>query len=219
MQEALADLRRCGFSHGVVFPTDERGRGRTYGLLNRRIAQVVKRHRQLIGFARLNPRAGRAAIAELHRCLALGLRGVKLHPRAEQFYPSHARRLLAEVAKTCRLVILHTSHEMTCTPRAWEPLAREFPTITFIFAHAGKDHFREAIAVARRVRNVYLETSTLSVFRTRVILEELGARKLVFGSDAPYSHPELELRKLHLLTSRRERRVILSDNPVRLLQL
>ncbi len=219
LAETLADLHRYGFSHGVVFPIDEARRGRTYAPLNRRIAEAVRRHRQLIGIARLNPRAGSAALEELHRSLALGLRGVKLHPRAEQFYPGHARRLLAEVAKTCRLLILHTSHEPNCTPRAWELLAREFAKVTFIFMHAGKDRFHDAIRVARALPNVYLETSTLSLFRTRIILEELGARKLVFGSDAPYSHPELELRKFELLASPRDRRAILGANPARILNL
>ncbi len=67
-----------------------------------------------------------------------------------------------------------------------EGIAR-FPLVRFIIAHAGVQHFEQAIALARDHSNVWLDTSSYFVTpgKLRRLVRELGARKLIFGSDYP----------------------------------
>lgn len=210
-------MNRYGVSRAVLFPIDEVGAGPTYKKANQKVLNAASGEPSLIPFARLNPSAGRAAFQELDRCVKAGVRGIKLHPRAEKFSPAEVETLIDEIEGERLPLILHTSHESNCRPLSWEKVFRRHPRIPFVLAHGGKDAFEEAISVAHRNRNVWIETSTLSYWRTRVILRKLGASRVVFGSDLPYSHPALERLKLDLLLDAKARRRVYSENPRRIL--
>lgn len=219
LEEIQRLLDQNDISHAVVFPIDEKNPGPSYRRMNSRVHDAVKGDRRLIGFCRLNPAEGDAAYRELERCAKLGFRGVKLHPRAEDFSPHEAEDLVAAIERMRLAVILHASHEHHCRPMAWQEIFLRHKKISFILAHAGKDAYLEAGEVAAACRNVYLETSTLSYRRTVVLLKKAGPRKMLFGSDAPYSHPAIELLKLELTLGKRAamRRKIFSENPIRIL--
>lgn len=201
----------------VVFGIDEAQAGPTYERTNQKVLKAVARNPRLIGFMRLNPRAGEKALGELMRCRKAGARGVKLHPRSESFSPEQAEDLIAEIERERLPIVLHTSHEVNCRPLSWEKIFRRHPRIPFVLAHGGKDAFEEAVTAARRHPHLWLETSTLSYWRTGVILKALSASRVVFGSDLPYSHPAVERLKLDLLLSPRERHRVYSENPRRIL--
>lgn len=213
----LAEIRRvmkdCPISRAVVFAIDESDPGPSYERMNNLVLKTLSHNPCLIAFCRLNPRAGQTAVTELRRCRRAGVRGVKLHPRSERFSPADAEDLIAEIEKENLPLFLHTSHEVNCRPLDWEGVFRRHRRIPFILAHAGKDAFQEAIAVARRHRHVWLETSTLSYGRTGSILKALGPSRVVFGSDLPYSHPAVERQKLDLLLNPSGKRKVYSENP------
>ncbi len=217
----LAEIRkamdRYEISRAVIFAIDEEKCGPSYESTNARVLKSAAGSPRLIPFARLNPRAGRAAWTELRRSRKSGARGVKLHPRSESFSPAQAEGLIAEIEKEKLPVMLHTSHEPNCRPLAWEKIFKRHSKISFMLAHGGKDAFEEAITVARRRPNVWIETSTLSYWRTRVILQKAGASRVVFGSDLPYSHPALERLKFDLLLSPADRKKVYSENAKRIL--
>ena len=214
IHEAMDAFR---IERAVLFTIDETSPGPTYEKSNRRVLRAASTRSRLIPFTRLNPRAKEKAFKELRRCCSSGVRGVKLHPRSENFSPQHAETLIDEIENSRLPVILHTSHEPNCRPLEWERIFRRHAHIPFILAHAGKDAFEEAIAVACRNRHVWLETSTLSYWRTGMILRKLGARQIVFGSDLPYSHPGVERFKLELLLSLSDQRKVYLENPKRIL--
>lgn len=214
IQQAMA---RYGISRAVLFPIDEAEAGPTYEKINSRVLKAARSDSRLIPFARLNPCSGVKAIRELARCLKGGTRGVKLHPRSEDFSPGQAEDLIQEIETERLPIILHTSHEKNCRPLEWEKIFSRHRRIPFVLAHGGKDAFLEAIAVARRHSHLWLETSALSYWRSSVILKKLDARRVVFGSDLPYSHPQVERAKLDLLLSSSERKKVYSENPRRIL--
>lgn len=216
--EILNIMGTYGLKRAVVFPIDEKGGGATtYRSLNTRILAAASRHPRLIPFVRLNPRLGVKAANELKRAVRAGARGVKLHPRSEAFQPSEAEALVDAVEKERLPVFLHTAHEPNCRPFEWEKIFRRHRRIPFILGHGGKDAFPEAIALARRYSHLWVETSTLSFWRTRVILKNLGPSRVVFGSDLPYSHPAVELAKFNLLLNVSDRRKVYSENPQKIL--
>ncbi len=217
LSEIRREMDRYGIERAVLFSIDEPGAGPTYGRPNQRVVKAASVNRRLIPFARLNPRAKAKAFAELGRSRAAGVRGIKFHPRSENFSPKDAETLIDEIERARLPVVLHSSHEPNCRPLEWEKIFRRHPHIPFVLAHGGKDAFQEAIAVAGRRSNVWLETTTLSYWRTKVILKKLGARRVVFGSDLPYSHPGVERFKLDLLLNSSDQQKVYSENPKRIL--
>ena len=201
----------------VLFAIDEEKPGISFQNTNDKVLKTKSQEKRLIAFTRLDPRFGSKAITELKRCVRLGARGVKLHPRSEKFSPSQAEDIITEAESQRLPVCLHTSHEGNCRPSQWEPIFKRHKRIPFILFHAGKDAYEEAVTAAKRYRHLWLETSTLSYFRTGVILKKLGASRVVFGSDLPYSHPAVERLKLDLLLNARDQRKVFVENLKRIL--
>ncbi|MBI4358545.1 MAG: amidohydrolase family protein [Candidatus Omnitrophica bacterium] len=215
----LLAMRAFGVTKSVVFPIDEKNPGPSYARLNARIARLVKRQPNLIGCARLDPHDLKAAFHEIEEAVRCGFRAVKLHPRSDRFNAHLARPLFDMIAVNDLCVILHTGHEPNCHPREWLHFFKIHPKTFFVLAHSGKDFFREAIEIAKRHRNVYLDTSTLSYYRTAFILKKAGAKKVVFASDIPYSHLGLEIKKFQYLLPRAKQNLVFSDNAERILRM
>ncbi|MBI4971939.1 MAG: hypothetical protein HZC17_08945, partial [Candidatus Omnitrophica bacterium] len=98
-----SEVKRSGIggglslTHAVMFPIDESRPGISYSRLNTQVARAVKYQKGLIGFCRLDPHFGNRAIEEIERSYRLGLVGVKLHPRAENFRPALAAGILSQL--------------------------------------------------------------------------------------------------------------------------
>jgi predicted TIM-barrel fold metal-dependent hydrolase len=110
------------------------------------------------------------------------------------------------------------------TPPHTEPLqiatlADIFPDATIILAHAGlsETYAADARAAAKRHDNVYLETSCLPAGYTGMAIRELGADKVMFGSDSPWNVTETELGKIKVLElSDEENRKVLGGTAARI---
>ena len=215
----LRSMKQFKVTKSVVFPIDEKTPGPSYARLNVRIAGLVKHYPNLIGCARLDPNKLKACFHEINRAAYSGFRAVKLHPRSDRFNAHLASPLFEAIDRNRLSVVLHTGHEPNCHPSEWFHIFNTYPKTFFVLAHSGKDLFREAIEAAKRFANVYLDTSTLSYYRTNLILRKAGARKVVFASDIPYSHLGLEIKKFEYLLPRAKRELVFSENARRILQL
>ena len=167
----------------------------------------------------------------------LGIRGLKIHPPHQLFAPNGyldgsapgLRDDLRDVRAAPGPVIVHTgtsvfpgARNRFGHPMLVEDVAIDFPELTIVLAHGGRPLWmEEAVFLARRFPNVYLELS--SIPPTRLLqyfprLEEL-APKVLFGSDWPGPGvPDIggnlqAFRALPLSESARER--ILVTNPER----
>jgi len=175
-----------------TFPADTRA-------ANRELAVLVRaRPRRLVGFAWVNPRRDAGQVADLvDEAIARGLRGLKVH--ATEAPPT---REVCEVADTRRLPVLV---DVGGRAHLIDLFAGEYPRVPFIVAHLGSfgDDWRAhrtVIDVLRRHRNVYADTSGVRRFDYLVAaVAEAGPGRLVFGSDGPWLHPQLELQKIRRL--------------------
>ena len=219
IHEILDLMKQYGIGQSLVFPIDEEKPGPSYQRLNRLIARVVKRYPNIMGCARLNPNQLGACFDEIDFAVRSGFRAVKLHPRSDQFCATQSSSLFDEINKHKLIVILHTDHESNCHPMDWFRFFKKYPKIPFVLTHAGKDLYKQAIHAAQKFRNVFLDTSTISYYRTSQILKEAGAQKIVFASDIPYSHIGIELRKFELLLPISKRRIVYLENAKRILDL
>lgn len=84
-------------------------------------------------------------------------------------------------------------------------LARDFPETTFILGHCGFigiDLY--SIDAIRDLKNVYAETSGCYTGIARMAIDRLGAGRVLFGTDYPLQHPDVELAKMRALRLERE---------------
>ena len=132
----------------------------------------------------------------------LGFIAIKLQPYAFCMAPTHpgADKIYRTAMQLKVPVMIHTG---TGTPVALPtlilPVARKYPDLTIVMAHAGGGSFgSEALIVAKECPNVYLETSWTPVYDLKAMIESLGAERIMFGSDL-LSNVPVELAKYRVL--------------------
>jgi predicted TIM-barrel fold metal-dependent hydrolase len=70
----------------------------------------------------------------------------------------------------------------------------------------------EAIQVAAKNDNLFLETSVGSYLIVKEALRRLGASKIIFGSEFPLYHPHVELEKIRVLVKENDFERVTSKN-------
>ena len=164
------------------------------------IAGCVRRFpTRIFGFAVVDPRRP-DAVDEVARCAEIGLVGVKLHPTMHGYHVCD-HGLLDPVFAACSragmAVLFNALDDAFCAPLGMEEIARGFPDVPTLIAHMGTVwNTTEAILVASRTPNIYLETSSTQLLEVRTAYGRLGPDKLVMGTDWPGSDMDLERLKI-----------------------
>jgi len=179
---------------------------------------------RIIGAARLNPHYGIEAIDDFERSIKeYNLKALKLHPICEFIYPNH-RFLppLFELASEHGIPIMfHTGNGVRTHSAVFMDLAKNFPKVNIILYHLGG--FGAAKVVKERP-NMYLTTSgrNAQIDRLRAV-KELGAERVLYGSDMPFAHPVPDILSITLIPksklSDEEKALILGGNLARLLNI
>jgi predicted TIM-barrel fold metal-dependent hydrolase len=186
----------------------------SYKEYNNKLAEYLNQYPdRFIGFAGIDPRRGKEAIVELERSIGeLGCKGVKLwtltgfYPDNLNFYPFYKR-----VEELGAVVLIHTgmgppgTYLKYCQPVYVDKIAVDFPKIKFIMAHMGDPWTKEAIAVATKNPNVYIDISAWEpqlkrapfVFFEALIEAKMscGIDKILFGTDWPLFNSFLTLKE------------------------
>jgi predicted TIM-barrel fold metal-dependent hydrolase len=169
--------------------------------------------------------------AELDRQVALGARGIKLHPAAQSVRPDMASaKRMYRAAGARRLPILFHCGPVDIEPllgryfsqvRFYEEPIAECPETTFVLGHSGALQLAEGLALALKYPNVWLETSSQSLHGVRRILGEGPPERVVFGTDWPFYPVAVPLAKVLMATEGNDgqRRAVLHENAARLLRL
>jgi predicted TIM-barrel fold metal-dependent hydrolase len=232
----LEKMDRCGIDHAIIFPFNELDREYCFKRANTMIVEIMKKHSErFTGFCRLDPHDPLAS-AELKRCVnELGLRGIKLHPRAQSIELDEAYMMpIYELAETYDIpVLIHTSGVVKgVDPVKFVNIARTF-SVNFILGHSYKAHygiyssdpnasshaFEEILELARQQKNVYFETSFLPIAYLDELIEKIGASQVVFGSDSPYGDPCWEKSTIEALNIPKSEKIkICKTNILRLIK-
>ena len=175
-RESIAEYYRSRRMACVVFSVDERLSGRPQ-VPNDVVAEFAAEHADVaIAFASLDPTRGPAAVREARRLVGAGLvRGLKLHPPLQQFFPNDPMAYpLYEVFAEARLpVLFHTGHSGIGTgmrggggirlkyghPMPIDDVAVDFPDMPIIMAHPSFPWQDEAISVCLHKPQVYIDLS------------------------------------------------------------
>ena len=179
---------------------------------------------RIIGYASLHStRFGNAALDELDRCANdYGMRGLKIYSTPQMSIAEPATIPILE--KTVKLGFPILAH---ATPHECEYLMAAVPECKLMMAHAAAQPFahgdwNRAIMAAKRFPNLYLETasSTIDTGFLETCVREVGAEKIIFGSDIPLLDPYLQLSKIRDTNIEPDQLdKILSGNILRLMRL
>lgn len=177
---------------------------------------------RLVGLARVSPRYGAQAVAELDRCMSsYDTKGIMLDPEADGFSLMDMR-IMAPLMERCaqrNAIAFVRCGFPPAQPAGLLPLAESYPGVRFIISNLGLRIGADAAAIAKRCRNVYLETSLQTASVIKAVLGSLDLNRVLFGSCAPFGIPEAEIKKVNALPkiSEEQKRNVLGENMSRLL--
>jgi uncharacterized protein len=226
----------------VIFGVDAETTSGSRYIGNEYTADIVKRYPdRFMGFASVDPHKGKAAVLEMERSVKeLGLRGLKLHPISQAFFPNDVRfyPLWEKCAELGVPVLFHSGQTAVgaglpgggglklkyAQPIHMDDIAADFPELNIIMAHPGVPWQEEQLSIALHKPNVFIDLSGWSPKYFRPILVQyansLLQNKVLFGSDFPALTPERWMRDFEGLELKPEvRQKILLDNAAKLLNI
>ncbi len=176
-------------ARACVFPLHDPDRHPAYRTPNDRVLGWARQSDgRLYPFCRLDP--AEKPVAEAERCLALGARGIKLHPRAQSFgFGDGPAAAIFEVARDARVpILIHAGRGMPPMDPLAE-LALRFPEVPLVLAHAAiADQGMFATRLAEHPAVLY-DTSCFSALDVVELFARVPAERIIFGSDPPYGRP------------------------------
>jgi hypothetical protein len=182
--ELLAGLELAQAKGAFVFPMHEPD---GYRSANDAVLEAARNSGgALVPFCRVNPHED--PVAEAQRSLDAGARGIKLHPRAEQFALDHpAVRDLAAIAHERRLpVLIHAGRGIPALGVHAVELASRFPDARLILAHAGICDLSWIWQAAPDHPNLLFDTAWWMPTDLISLFSLVPPGQIVFASDSPY---------------------------------
>ncbi|MHB0878901.1 MAG: amidohydrolase family protein [Anaerolineae bacterium] len=220
LDEGMLDVACLSSLIGGAYPTlDELRRANDHVL--RWMADYPGR---IVGFAYVNPRLGDPGVRELERCIAAGMKGVKVW--ISVLADDSRLDPLVEVAQEAGSVILAHAWVKTTgnlpfesAPQHVARLAKRFPRTRFMLAHFGGE-WETGAKAARDCPNLYVDTSgsLAEMDMVDVLVRNVGVERVLFGTDNTNFHYCLG-KILGARLTDEQRRLILSDNARRLFGL
>jgi predicted TIM-barrel fold metal-dependent hydrolase len=180
------------------------------------IIALAASHPKMLPIATVHPYDGQAAVAELERVAAKGIKILKIHPHTQKF-DADDPRVLSLVRRAGDLGVVSMIDNANILPGDSEKLfnlALGAPKTRFIFAHLGAMNFRfwNILKAARTAQNVfgdniYFDISAIVVLVADSPLEgefvwtlrNVGIEHVLLGSDYPQYSLEQNLSALDRL--------------------
>jgi predicted TIM-barrel fold metal-dependent hydrolase len=217
--ELLAGLDLAHARGAFVFPMHELD---GYRAANDMVIEAAARSDgRLTPFCRVNPHDD--PLAEAERALGAGAKGIKLHPRAEEFTLDHPRvRDLVAIAHERTLpVLIHAGRGIPALGLNAVELADEYPNARLILAHAGICDLSWIWRVAPDYPNLLFDTAWWIPADLEALFALVPPGQILFASDAPYGAtaiaPAFQLRvALHAGLSSEQIRSITSEQALRI---
>ena len=131
-----------------------------------------------------------------------GFAGIKMQPLFDSFvaddpvvYP------VMDFARQYDVpVFIHCGHPPYSLPWSIALLAEKYPDVRVTMIHMGHGHgvyIDASIKMAKRYSNLYLEMSGMPMgSKIKEAYETVGNDRIMFGIDAPFHHPTVEIQKI-----------------------
>ncbi|HSC51051.1 MAG TPA: amidohydrolase family protein [Gaiellaceae bacterium] len=205
---------RYGISRCFMFCMDEVDRHPAFRAANDRTLNYAFRSGgRLIPFVRLD--LSEQPVEEATRCLDLGARGIKLHPRAQRFLLNDER--LAPVFELAAdrgvPILIHGGRGLPPIADHLHRLVERYPGSQLIIAHAGIADLGSLAAHFAGKAGVFFDTSVWSPIDLLSLYHLVSPEQVVYASDYPYGQQPSSL----LIALRTARLANLDDGQLRAL--
>ena len=203
-----SEMDAAGVDQAVLLPIDCTTAHHCKIGSNEAVAKLAEKNDRFIGFASVDPNVPGAPRQLEHAVKELGLRGLKLDPALQRFNMNDAERVypLFQVCSELRIpVVMHCGLSWAplgqakyAHPLSVEEIVQTFPDLNIVLAHFGWPWVNEAVMLALKFHNVYLDTAIIfsgmprdafeQVFQRNVgtlTLERSLYRQIVFGTNYP----------------------------------
>ncbi|WP_439567970.1 amidohydrolase family protein [Sphingopyxis sp.] len=169
---------------------------------NDALIALAARHSGMIAIATVHPYDGAAAIAEVERVAARGVKLLKIHPHTQRFDAADPRvlALVRRAGEVGLIVVMDNANIVANDNENLFNLALQAPKTRFIFAHMGALNFRfwNMLALARTAENLFADNVYFDISATVLIaadspiedefvwtIRNVGVDKVLLGSDFP----------------------------------
>jgi predicted TIM-barrel fold metal-dependent hydrolase len=208
---------------------------------NQWTCQTARENPNLVASLSLDPLQGsEGMVAELeNKVVAMGAKGLKLHPLVSEFYPGD-RRMWPVYGKAQELgipVLFHSGgselpgyDSQYARPSQFEKMAPAFPGLTVILGHFGRGYYDEVIPLARKSPNLFFDTAACfqlpgsnpedQAALVCEMIKKVGAKRVLFGSDWPWFDPIRDIQLIKKMDlSDEEKTLVLGLNAKRIYKL
>ena len=185
--ELALTLDRYGFRGAFVFCLDERDREPAFTVPNdRTLAHAKRSGGRLIPLVRLDLTA--QPLDEARRCLDLGARGIKLHPRAQAFALNDERLqpVFALAVERAVPILIHGGRGLPPIAEDLETLVKRNEGVQLIVAHAGIADMAGLAGRLGGIPGVFFDTSVWSGLDLLDLYRQIAPEQVLYASDYPY---------------------------------
>ena len=193
-EELEAIMDRYGMSRCFFFCLDEPDRHPGFRAANdRTLAFAARANGRMIPFVRLD--LAESPIEEAERCLDLGARGVKLHPRAQKFDLDDGRLapIFAIAAERRVPILIHGGRGLPPIADHLHGLLDAYPEAQLIIAHAGIADLAGLAGHFAGRAGVYFDTSVWSPIDLLSFYRLVPPEQILYASDYPYGQQPASL--------------------------
>jgi predicted TIM-barrel fold metal-dependent hydrolase len=201
--------------------------------LNDWVLSVSQENAELTAFGAVHPFM-KDLDDELDRLALHGVKGVKMMPLLQEFYPDDPRctRLYEALIKRKMILVTHAGRdplereEVFGTPERFAGALESFPDLKVVLAHLGGlrmwDEVKRYLLPAGG--NVYFDTAYVSFYmgpqEMQELISDIGPERVIFGSDYPWEVPGRAAEIVsNLDLTDQEKMCLLSRNGTRLLNI
>jgi predicted TIM-barrel fold metal-dependent hydrolase len=180
-------MARYGVERAFMFCLDEPDRHPGFRAANdRTLAFAERSNGRLIPFVRLD--LNESPIEEATRCLDLGARGIKLHPRAQKFTATDERlgpvfRIASERGVP---ILIHAGRGLPPIADGLHALMEANPGATLILAHGGIADLAQLAAHFAGHPRTFFDTSVWSPVDLLDFYRRVSPEQVLWASDFPY---------------------------------
>ena len=199
-------------SRAFTFCMDEPDRHPSFRAANDRTLDAAARSDgRLIPFVRLDLSEG--PIEEARRCLDLGARGIKLHPRAQRFLLNDERLApIFAIASEYRVpILIHGGRGLPPIADDLGRLHETYPETQLIIAHAGIADLAGLAQNFAGEAGIFFDTSVWSPVDLLDFYRQISPEQVLYASDYPYGQQPSSL----LIAVRTARAAGLGDDELR----
>jgi predicted TIM-barrel fold metal-dependent hydrolase len=186
-EELLAIFDRIGIERSFSFCLDEPDREPAFTAANdRTLAYAAESPDRIIPFVRLD--LAERPIEEARRCLDLGARGIKLHPRAQKFSVGDERldAFFALAVERKVPILIHGGRGLPPIGDHLAALVERYAGVRLIIAHAGIADLGGLAGHFAHVPGVFFDTSVWGIIDLVDLMRQVAPEQILFATDYPY---------------------------------